>query len=149
MFIRATLLLIYPMAAMVLLTFIVLIRLFRSRVSAVRDGQLTIKYYRVFQGESEPESTLKPARHFVNLFEAPTLFYAGCLAGIVSGDYALTLLILAWAYVLARLLHALIHLGGNRVRYRMRAYFVGWVILLAMWVHIVVHVIEVRTLLAG
>ena len=89
---RASLLLVYPMATLVLLTFIVLIRLFRSRVSAVRQGQLSIKYYRVFQGESEPETTLKPARHFANLFEAPTLFYAGCLAAMVSGDYGVVLL---------------------------------------------------------
>jgi hypothetical protein len=149
LFQRATLLLVYPMAALVVLTFVVLIRLFRSRVSAVRSGQLTIKYYRVFQGESEPESTLKPARHFVNLFEAPTLFYAGCLAAMVTGDHGLLLLGLAWAYVVARLAHAWIHLGGNRVRYRVRAYFLGWVVLLALWVHVVVHVIELRIILAG
>jgi hypothetical protein len=146
---RASLLLVYPMATLVLLTFVVLIRLFRSRVSAVREGQLSIKYYRVFQGESEPESTLKPARHFVNLFEAPTLFYAGCLAAIASGDYGLLLLAIAWAYVAARVVHAIIHLTGNRVRYRMRAYFLSWVLLLALWVHVVVRVIEVRSLLAG
>ncbi len=149
MFQRATLLLIYPMAAMVLLTFVVLLRLFRSRVRAVREGQLTAKYYRVFQGESEPEATVKPARHFVNLFEAPTLFYAGCLAAMVSGDYGLVLLVIAWLYVLVRIVHAWIHLGGNRLLYRMRVYFLGWVILLALWVHVVVHVITVRAILAG
>jgi hypothetical protein len=149
MFVRATLLLIYPMAAMVLLTFVVLLHLFRSRVRAVRDGQLTTKYYRVFQGESEPETTIKPARHFVNLFEAPTLFYVGCLAAMVSGDYGLVLLVIAWLYVVARIAHAWIHLGGNRVRHRMRVYFLGWVILLALWVHVVVHVITVRMILAG
>jgi hypothetical protein len=146
---RASLLLVYPMAVLVLLSFIVLIRLFRSRVSAVRQGQLSIKYYRVFQGESEPESTLKPARHFANLFEAPTLFYAGCLAAMVAGDYGVVLLAIAWGYVAARVVHALIHLGGNRVRYRVRAYFVSWLLLLALWVHVVVRVIEVRSLLAG
>ena len=146
---RASLLLVYPMAVLVLLSFIVLIRLFRSRVSAVRQGQLSIKYYRVFQGESEPESTLKPARHFANLFEAPTLFYAGCLAAIGSGDYGTLLLAIAWGYVAARGAHALIHLGGNRVRYRVRAYFISWLLLLALWVHVVVRVIEVRSLLAG
>ena len=146
---RASLLLVYPMAALVLLTFIVLIRLFRSRVSAVRQGQLSIKFYRVFQGESEPESTLKPARHFANLFEAPTLFYAGCLAAMVSGDYGLLLLVIALGYFAARVAHAFIHLGGNRIRYRVRVYFISWLLLLALWVHVVVRVIEVRSLLAG
>jgi hypothetical protein len=31
----------------------------------------------------------------------------------------------------------------------MRAYFLSWVLLLALWVHVVVRVIEVRSLLAG
>ncbi len=128
--------LIYPMFAMVLLTATVLVILFRSRVSAVREGQVTAKYFRIYQGEVEPESTAKPARHFANLFEAPTLFYAACLAAMVTGQTGAALVTLAWLYVAARIAHAYIHLGGNRLRLRIRAYFGGWLVLLAMWITI-------------
>ena len=47
---------------------------------------------------------------------------------------------LAWGYVAMRYLHAYIHLGGNRVRYRMRAYFASWLFLLAMWIYVAVGV---------
>ena len=50
------------------------------------------------------------------------------------------ILILAWLYVAARIIHALIHLGGNRLRYRIRAYFAGWVVLAVLWVTVVVAV---------
>jgi hypothetical protein len=132
--------LVYPMFAMVLLTGIVLVILFRSRVRAVRENKVSIKYFRIYQGEIEPEETAKPARHFANLFEAPVLFYAACVTAMVTQDTGVAALALAWTYVAARLLHTYIHLGGNRVRHRLRAYFAGWLVLVALWIQIVVQV---------
>ena len=132
--------LVYPMFAMVVLTACVLAVLFLSRVRAVRAGTVSSRYFRIYQGEVEPEETAKPARHFSNLFEAPTLFYAGCLAGIVTGDTGAVLPLIAWLYVAARLAHAYIHLGQNRLGRRIYAYFGSWLALLALWLHVVVHV---------
>jgi len=132
--------LVYPMLALVLLTFGVLIVLFRSRVRMVREGLAPVSYFRVFQGSPEPEFAAKPARHFANLFEAPTLFYAGCLAAMITGVTGTVIVVLAWAYVAMRYLHAYIHLGGNRVRHRMRAYFASWVCLMAMWITVAMGV---------
>jgi hypothetical protein len=107
----------------------------------VREGLATVSYFRTFQGSVvEPEYTVKPARHFANLFEAPTLFYAGCLAAMVAGVSGTAVLALAWGYVAMRYLHAFIHLGANRVRYRMRAYFASWLLLIALWILIAVDV---------
>ena len=132
--------LVYPMFAMVVLTATVLVILFRSRVRAVRANKVSMKYFRIYQGEIEPEETAKPARHFANLFEAPVLFYAACITAMVTQDTGLVVQALAWIYVAARILHTAIHLGGNRVRHRLRAYFAGWLVLAVLWIHIVVHV---------
>jgi hypothetical protein len=132
--------LVYPMFALVLLTGTVLIVLFRSRVRAVREGKITSRYFRTYQGEVEPEQSVKPARHFSNLFEAPTLFYAACLTAMVINDTGAVIQTLAWIYVAARVLHAYIHLGGNRLRWRINAYFAGWLVLMALWIHIVLQV---------
>ena len=132
--------LVYPMLALVLLTGGVLIVLFRSRVRMVREGLAPVSYFRVFQGSPEPEFAAKPARHFTNLFEAPTLFYAGCLTAMVAGVTDTAVVALAWGYVATRYLHAYIHLGSNRVRYRMRAYFAGWLLLVAMWIYVAASV---------
>jgi hypothetical protein len=133
--------LVYPMLAMVLLTAVVLVMLFRSRVRMVREGLAPVSYFRTFQGSvEEPEYTIKPARHFANLFEAPTLFYAGCLAAMVTGVTGTAVVALAWGYVAARCVHTFVHLGSNRVRYRMRAYFVSWIFLVALWVTVAVSV---------
>ena len=133
--------LVYPMLAMVLLTFVVLIVLFRSRVRMVREGLAPVSYFRTFQGSVvEPEYSVKPARHLVNLFEAPTLFYAGCLAAMVTGTTGTVVQGMAWGYVAMRYLHAWIHLGSNRVRHRLRAYFASWVVLIGLWVCVAVTV---------
>jgi hypothetical protein len=129
------------MLAMVLLTFAVLVVLFRSRVRMVREGLAPVSYFRTFQGSVEtPEYSAKPNRHFANLFEAPVLFYAGCLAAMVTGVTGTWVVALAWAYVAMRYAHAFIHLGGNRVRHRMRAYFVSWICLLALWITVAIGV---------
>jgi hypothetical protein len=125
------------MFAMVLLTFVVLVIMFRSRVRAVREGLVPVTYFRLYQGAAEPESTAKPARHFANLFEAPLLFYVVCLAAMVLHFTGIGMQALAWMYVAARIMHAYIHLGGNRLRWRMRIYFLSWIVLLSMWVYLV------------
>ena len=133
--------LVYPMFALVLLTGTVLVILFRSRVRAVRQGQLSSQYFRIYQGESEPAQSAQASRHFSNLFEAPTLYYAACLAAMIVHDHSNVLLLLAWLYVAARAAHAFVHMGGNRLRHRMRAYFAGWLVLVAMWLQVVAHVV--------
>ena len=132
--------LVYPMLALVLLTSIVLIVLFRSRVRMVREGLAPVSYFRVFQGSPEPEFAAKPGRHFANLFEAPTLFYVACLTAMVAGVTGTAVVALAWGYVAMRYLHTYIHLGSNRVRHRMRAYFASWLFLVILWVYVAVSV---------
>ena len=125
------------MFALVLLTLAILVTLFRARVAAVRAGQLSLVYFRLYQGEEEPESTKKPARHLANLFETPVLFYVASLAAMITHTDTLPMKLLAWAYVAARVAHAVVHLRGNRLSKRMRAYFASLLILLAMWVYLV------------
>lgn len=126
--------LVYPMLALVLLTFGVAVVLFRARVRSVREGHTPVSYFRTFQGSQEPEFLAKPTRQFANLFELPTLFYAGCLAALVTGVTGAVPLALAWAFVLARLAHAWVHLGRNRIRHRLPIYLTGWICVLALWI---------------
>lgn len=133
--------LVYPMAAMVLLTAIVLIRMVLGRVSAVRRSEIDARFYKTHQGdEREPRTVAQHTRHFVNLFESPVLFYAGCLAAMVVGKGTGIIVWLAWAYVLCRSIHAVVHLGSNKIPPRMAIYGASWVVLLAIWGTLVIHV---------
>jgi len=130
--------LIYPMAAMVLLTMIVLFRMVRGRFAAVRRGDVDARFYKTYQGENaEPRVAAQHTRHFINLFENPVLFYVACVVGMFTGFGGTAMLILAWAFVAVRIVHALIHLGSNKIPPRIAAYATSWAILAAMWVVLV------------
>lgn len=129
--------LLFPMFAMVLLTAVVLVTLFRRRVREVRGGKVSSRYFRVYQGEQEPEAAAKAARHFTNLFEAPVLFYVACLAAMILRLEGWLFPLIAWAYVLARVVHAVVHLGGNRLRQRIAIYAISWLLLLGLWIAVV------------
>lgn len=131
--------LVYPMFAMFVLTAVVLGILFNRRVQAVRGKQVPLAYFSTYQGV-EPETTAQASRHFVNLFEAPVLFYVACVTAIATHQATLPVVLLAWAYVLARLLHSWIHLGANRIGSRMRAYFISWLVLAALWLTLVAQI---------
>jgi hypothetical protein len=137
--------LVYPMFALVLLTATVLVIMFRSRMRAIREKSLTSAYYRSFQGATEPEYAVKPARQFSNLFEAPTLFYAACVTALATQSSGPAILALAWAYVVVRVAHAWIHIGRNRLRHRIPVYGTSWAILLALWIGVVVNVSRAAT----
>ena len=128
--------LLFPMLALVLLTFGVAVALFRARKRSVREGHTPVSYFRTFQGSREPEFLAQATRHFSNLFETPTLFYAGCLAAMVADVTGGFVVVVAWAYVAARCLHAWIHLHGNRLRHRIPVFFSSFVLLLILWIHI-------------
>jgi len=132
--------LIYPMFAMVLLTFAVLIALFRTRVKLVKKQQVKASYYKTYQGESEPVVSAKLSRHFSNIFETPTLFYIACLAALALGVQSALFVCLAWLYVLIRAIHAYIHIGANKLNKRILIYFMSWFVLLSMWVYLVASV---------
>ena len=125
--------LVYPMAVMVLLTVLVLSRMVLGRFAAVRKGEVDVRFYKTFQGDDEPRIAAQYTRHFVNLFENPVLFYAACVVAMVTQQGTGTIVWLAWAYVICRALHALVHLGGNKIPPRMIAYGASWLVLLGMW----------------
>jgi len=132
--------LIYPMFAMVVLAFAVVLALFRARVRSISNGEISPFYYKIYQGENEPELSLKLSQHFSNIFESPTLFYIACLVAMVIGEVVLAFHVLAWVYVATRVVHAYIHIGNNKLKRRVAAYFSSWVVLISMWVYLVIHV---------
>lgn len=125
--------LVYPMAALVLLTFLVLMRMVSGRVAAVKRGEVDARFYKTYQGDGEPRAAAQNTRHFINLFENPVLFYAACVVAMITGQGSGAIVWLAWAYVACRVVHAIVHLGGNRIPPRMAIYGASWVVLLAMW----------------
>lgn len=133
--------LVFPMAAMVALTVIVLATLFRARVRAVCEGKISVTFYKTYQGEAEPDSIVQLSRHFSNIFETPILFYIVCLVAMIANQATLLFQVLAWSYVAIRALHAYIHIGSNKLRSRINVYVASWGVLILMWAYVTIRVI--------
>jgi hypothetical protein len=134
-------LILYPVFAMVLLVYLVLMRMRSMRFAAVRNREISAEYYRAFQGE-EPEPLRVVSRHFVNLFEMPVLFYVGVIMIYVTHQVSYWLIGCAWAYVALRYVHTWVHLTANDVRVRVIVYFASGFVLLVMWVTLLVQLLR-------
>jgi hypothetical protein len=124
---------VWPAFALVALTLAVVMRLARLRFAAVKAGQVDPRFYKLFRGDAEPETVAATARNLNNLFEMPTLFYAGVAIAFAAGQGGTLLVALAWAYVALRYLHSAIHLTSNKVLWRFRVFALSLFVLLAFW----------------
>ena len=111
----------YPMLALVALTFVVLLRIPYVRFRAAGRGQVTVADFRYGESPNVPGEVSLPNRNLMNLLEMPVLFYAGCLAFYVAGAVDWSAVVLAWVYVALRAAHSVIHLSYNNVFHRLAA----------------------------
>ncbi len=125
--------LLWPMLALVALTFVVALAMFRRRIAEIRARRIPLASIATSRGLATLED-VAAADNFRNLFEMPVLFYAACLLMALLGSDGLLLPVLAWAYVALRVLHSAIQLNGNRVRWRFNAFAASTAVLLAIWV---------------
>lgn len=125
---------VWPAFALVALTLLVVMRLARQRFAAARAGRVDPRFYKLFRGEGEPDDVAATARNLNNLFEMPTLFYAGTAIAFAGGVAGTPLVALGWTYVALRYLHTAIHLTSNKVLWRFRVFALSLLVLLAYWV---------------
>jgi hypothetical protein len=127
---------------MVLLTLGVGIIAVRARFASVKSGQLDPRYFRnmhALEGTVVPERVVITSRCFNNQFEVPVLFYTGGVAALALDQVSIYSLALAGGFIFSRCVHAWIHLTYNKVLHRMNAFWVGIVLLLALWIEQVLN----------
>jgi hypothetical protein len=125
---------VWPAFALFALTMLSVLRLARMRFAAAKAGRVDPRFYKVFKGEGEPPELAAASRNLVNLYEMPTLFYAGTAIALAAGISGTALVALGWAYVALRCTHSAIHVTANKVRWRFRAFAASWAVLAAYWV---------------
>ena len=128
----------WPVMAQVLLTLVVYVMVSYRRVGAVKAGTARPSDFKV--PSIEPEASATAARNLSNQFELPVLFYVACLSLFVTGGAGQAAVIAAWAFVLARVAHAWIHLTSNRIRLRRPLFILSLVINLVQWLLLALHI---------
>lgn len=129
--------LLIPLLAQVVLTFIVMIVMYRKRVNEMKSKRIHPQRAKTRSGTHGilPDSE-SAANNYSNLFEAPVLFYLAILLALILMLQDAIIVYLAWAYVAVRAVHSFIHVTYNRVMHRFRVFIVSSFILLAIWVRL-------------
>ena len=123
----------YPMIALALVTFSVLLLIPFVRFRAVLRERATAEDFKLGESAKVPDDVRIPNRNYMNLLELPMLFYVVCLAFFVTGQVDGVLLTLCWIYVGLRVIHSAIHLTYNHVLHRLSAFAASNVVLLTLW----------------
>jgi hypothetical protein len=123
----------WPVLVQVFLTLVVALQMYVVRVAEVRARRINPQSLATSRGAAAQFENIAAADNFRNLFELPVLFFAICPILYVTGHVTSLQLGLAWAFVLLRCVHSVIHVTYNRVMHRFRIYFLGMVCVFTMW----------------
>ena len=132
----------YPIAAMLLLTTVVAALLLRERITEMKARRI---HPQQLPSSSQMSATLQQTRaadNYKNLFEMPVMFYVLCLALYATQLASSGFVMAAWAYVALRVLHSVIHVGYNTVMHRFAVFALSSTLLLAMWIAFVVQLAQ-------
>ena len=129
-----------PLFIEVLLTFSVMFGMMYFRTSSLQRGETHLKDI-ALREPNWPVRATQFGYAFANQFELPVLFYVLTILEIVTRHADLLFVLLAWIFVLTRVLQAWVHVTNNNVRVRGAFYGVGAVILVIMWVIYIVRIL--------
>jgi len=88
------------------------------------------------------KGAMQVANSYSNQFELPVLFYVLTILAYVTHHAGLLFVVLAWIFVIFRVLQASVHVTSNIVRLRGAMFGVSALALAIMWV---IYIIEVLT----
>lgn len=131
-----------PILALVLLTLLVWLRMYQSRIGEMRRKQIQPEQLDTAIHANAVLSDTKAADNFANLFELPVLFYAMAIILYLTQTVDTVQLVLASAFVLGRYAHSFIATTYNKVMHRFIAYLISSVFLWGMWLLFAIDVVQ-------
>jgi hypothetical protein len=129
-----------PLFVQVALTFVLMFWTGRLRVRAVRRGEVHPRDVALREPNwGKRETQIANAYH--NQLETPVLFYVLTILAWITKQADLLFVILAWVFVVLRLLHAFIHVTSNHMGRRFAAFAASVFVLAIMWLIFIVRIL--------
>jgi hypothetical protein len=129
-----------PLFVEVLLTFGVMFGMMYWRTLSLRRGETCFADI-ALREPNWPVRANQFAYAFSNQFELPVLFYVLTVLAIVTRHADLVFAVLAWIFVIFRVLQALVHVTSNNVRMRGTYFGFGALVLVVMWLIFIVRIL--------
>lgn len=130
--------------ALVFWTFVMWFWMYFTRIPAIKRARMKLD---PCAPRGEQMSQLPPvvrwkADNYNHLMEQPQIFYAVCLVIAIAGDSSASSLILAWAYVVLRVVHSLIQSLVNIIEVRFAVFALSSFVLMALAVRALLNLIK-------
>ena len=130
-----------PLFVEVVLTFVLMLRMGALRQADYSSG--AVKPQEIALREPKwPARTTQAAHSFSNQFELPVLFYVLTILAWVTTKAGVAFVVLAWIFVIFRVLQAYVHITSNVVRLRGAFYTVSAAALMIMWAMYIVQILS-------
>lgn len=128
-----TQMLVLACASQVVLTLIVCMSMLVHRVMLMKKIRLHPQAVALSADRLKHYKDTRLSDNYNHLFELPVVFYVLCLLAIICQHVPNWLVIMAWGFVVSRIVHSMIQCTYNRVIHRFSVFFVGLLMLIIMW----------------
>jgi len=128
-----------PLFVEVVLTLALMLWMGSLRSGDYRAGAVKPQDIALRQPNWRPR-TMQATYAFANQFELPVLFYVLTILAWDTRHAGIVFVVLAWIFVICRLLQAYVHVTSNNVRRRSLFFSTGAAVLIVMWVMYIVEV---------
>ena len=129
-----------PLFVQVALTFVLMFWMAFSRIGAIKRKETRMADVALGQ-LNWPPRVQQISNNYHSQLQLPLLFYVVTILAIITRHADFIFVVMAWVFVLTRLVHAYIHTGTNYVPHRFNVFALGAFILLAMWIIFAVRIL--------
>ena len=126
----------YPMIVMFFLTVVVAMVMLKRRIAAMKANHINPQKVALSPQMASLIPDTRASDNFRNLFETPVMFYVALLIIYSAKLGSVAYVILAWLFVVARIVHSSIHCGSNRIIARLYAFLFACTVLSVIWMMI-------------
>jgi hypothetical protein len=128
---------VYPILAMILLTFLVTAKMFSVRVQEMKTFKINPQSISTRTESAQNFKNKNASDNLQNLFEMPVLFYVLSVLFILLQKSTSITLYLMWSYVFCRYIHSYIHCTSNKVMHRFYAFLPSMMILFLLFFNLI------------
>ncbi|MAP66229.1 MAG: hypothetical protein CMF80_00835 [Candidatus Marinimicrobia bacterium] len=134
-----------PLCVMAFLKIFLTFRLLSLAYSEIKKKNIKLSQFRLYEGDF-PDKLWSARYQFQNMFEVPILFYVLCLINMNLKNYNQIDIILAWGFVVFRVLHFFIRLKNQRnlnIRSRTLTFVLSLIFLTIGWINLLINFIKI------
>ncbi|MGR6873134.1 MAPEG family protein [Pseudomonas sp. HK3] len=121
-------------AVQVLLTLTICVLMLFKRVKLMKEKRIHPQSVALSAQHLDHYKDTRLSDNYNHLFELPILFYVLCAVAIACQHIPNWLIILAWGFVVSRVIHSYIQCTYNKVTHRFSVFVIGIILMAIMWI---------------